>query len=90
MAVLARQGSQFPITMNERVLEQLNLLLGTPDGRAYLNASLARKEPALRNAIQVCPSRGGLVSHDTNLPSRKDCRSTSYATFACLRAIEAS
>jgi len=44
MAVLAQQGSQFPITMNERVLEQLNLLLGTPDGRAYLDASLARKE----------------------------------------------
>jgi membrane-bound lytic murein transglycosylase D len=43
LAMVARRGSEFPITMNERVLEQLNLLLGTPDGRAYLDASLARK-----------------------------------------------
>jgi membrane-bound lytic murein transglycosylase D len=43
LAMVARQGSEYPITMNERVLEQLNLLLGTPDGRAYLDASLARK-----------------------------------------------
>jgi hypothetical protein len=40
----ARQGSTFPITLNERVLEQLNLLLGTPDGRAYLAASLSREQ----------------------------------------------
>ena len=40
----ARQGSAFPVVMNERVLEQLNLLLGTPDGRAYLAASLARQD----------------------------------------------
>jgi len=44
IAMVARRGSEFPITMNERVLEQLNLLLGTPDGRAYLAASLARKD----------------------------------------------
>jgi len=43
LAVVARQSSEFPITLNERVLEQLNLLLGTPDGRAYLHTSLARK-----------------------------------------------
>jgi membrane-bound lytic murein transglycosylase D len=43
IAAVARQGSAFPITMNERVLEQLNLLLGTPDGRAYLAASLSRE-----------------------------------------------
>jgi peptidoglycan lytic transglycosylase D len=43
MAATARQGSAFPIAMNERVLKQLNLLLGTPDGRAYLAASLARE-----------------------------------------------
>jgi membrane-bound lytic murein transglycosylase D len=43
IAAAARQGSAFPITMNERVLEQLNLLLGTPDGRAYLAASLSRE-----------------------------------------------
>jgi membrane-bound lytic murein transglycosylase D len=44
LATVARRGSEYPITMNERVLEQLNLLLGTPDGRAYLRASLARKD----------------------------------------------
>jgi len=44
IAIAARQGSEFPVTMNERVLEQLNLLLGTPDGRAYLTASLTRKD----------------------------------------------
>ena len=38
----ARHGSDFPIELNERVLEQLNLLLGTPDGRAWLQASMAR------------------------------------------------
>jgi membrane-bound lytic murein transglycosylase D len=43
IAAIARRGSAFPIVMNERVLEQLNLLLGTPDGRAYLAASLARE-----------------------------------------------
>jgi membrane-bound lytic murein transglycosylase D len=42
MAATARQGSEFPIEMNERVLAQLNLLLGTPDGRAWLQASIAR------------------------------------------------
>ena len=41
LATAARQGSAFPIAMNERVLKQLNLLLGTPDGRAYLAASLS-------------------------------------------------
>ena len=44
LATTARQGSTFPIAMNERVLEQLNLLLGTPDGRAYLAASFSREE----------------------------------------------
>jgi membrane-bound lytic murein transglycosylase D len=44
MATIARRGSAFPIAMNERVLKQLNLLLGTPDGRAYLAASLSRED----------------------------------------------
>jgi beta-lactamase regulating signal transducer with metallopeptidase domain len=42
MAETARRGSVFPIEMNERVLTQLNLLLSTPDGRAWLQASIAR------------------------------------------------
>lgn len=40
----ARQGAEFPITMNERVLRQLNLWLATPDGRAYLQNRLRRME----------------------------------------------
>jgi len=44
MARVAQQTSAFPVTANERVLEQLNVLLGTPDGRAYLRASLARMD----------------------------------------------
>jgi beta-lactamase regulating signal transducer with metallopeptidase domain len=44
MALLARRASELPIVMNDRVLRQLNVLLGTPDGRAYLRASLARME----------------------------------------------
>ena len=44
LANIAREASAFPIAMNERVLEQLNLLLGTPDGRAYLAASFAREQ----------------------------------------------
>jgi membrane-bound lytic murein transglycosylase D len=44
MAAVARQGSAFPIVMNDRVLQQLNLLLSTPDGRAFLQASLERMQ----------------------------------------------
>lgn len=44
MANTAHSGSQFPITINARVLEQLNRLLGTPDGRQFVRASLERME----------------------------------------------
>jgi membrane-bound lytic murein transglycosylase D len=44
MVQIARQGSAFPVVMNEQVFGQLNLLLGTPDGRAFLRAGLARME----------------------------------------------
>jgi hypothetical protein len=39
------------LTVNEGVLEQLNMLLGTPDGRAFLRSSMKRMheyEPGLR------------------------------------------
>ncbi len=37
------QGSSaFPLEVNDAVLRQLNLLLGTPDGRAFLSSSIAR------------------------------------------------
>lgn len=42
MAAAARAESAFPIVVNDRVLRQLNLLLATPDGRAYLEAGLER------------------------------------------------
>jgi membrane-bound lytic murein transglycosylase D len=42
MVDIARRASEFPLTLNDPVLEQLNLLLGTPDGRAELQASLLR------------------------------------------------
>ncbi|HTE40732.1 MAG TPA: M56 and MltD domain-containing protein [Steroidobacteraceae bacterium] len=38
----AQSGSSFPYAMNDAVLYQLNLLLGTPDGREHLRASLQR------------------------------------------------
>jgi membrane-bound lytic murein transglycosylase D len=44
MAEVARQNSTFPIVVNDSVLEQLNLLLATPDGRGYVQASLARMQ----------------------------------------------
>jgi membrane-bound lytic murein transglycosylase D len=44
MAAVARQNTRFPIVANDRVVRQLNLLLSTPDGRAYLQASLERMQ----------------------------------------------
>src|SRR5690606_13110781 len=44
LAAVAREGTAFPIAINEQVLRQLNLLLATPDGRAHLQASLARMQ----------------------------------------------
>src|SRR5690606_37321773 len=42
MAAAARARSSFPVAANDRVLRQLNLLLATPDGRAYVAAGLER------------------------------------------------
>jgi membrane-bound lytic murein transglycosylase D len=42
LAAAARSSSDFPLTVNDAVLAQLNLLLGTPDGRAFLRAGMAR------------------------------------------------
>lgn len=42
MAAVAQQKGSFPIVANDRVVRQLNRLLSTPDGRAYLHASLER------------------------------------------------
>jgi membrane-bound lytic murein transglycosylase D len=37
-------ADDFPLAVNERVIEQLNRLLGTPDGRAFMRASLQRMQ----------------------------------------------
>lgn len=42
MAAVAQRGSTFPIVVNDRVVEQLTLLLSTPEGRADVQASLGR------------------------------------------------
>jgi len=44
MAAIAQRGSTFPIGVNAGVVRELNRLLSTPDGRAYLQASLARMQ----------------------------------------------
>ncbi|MEO8315335.1 MAG: M56 and MltD domain-containing protein [Pseudomonadota bacterium] len=42
LAAIAQRGSTFPIVVNPQVLRELNALLGTPDGRAFLRASRER------------------------------------------------
>jgi len=44
MLEVARRDSNFPFVVNERVVAQLNRLLGTPDGRAFVRASLERMQ----------------------------------------------
>jgi membrane-bound lytic murein transglycosylase D len=44
MLAVAQRGSDFPFVANEPVVTQLNLLLGTPDGRAFVRASLRRTQ----------------------------------------------
>lgn len=40
----AAASSEFPIVVNELVLERLNRYLGTPDGRAFMRRSLAQMQ----------------------------------------------
>lgn len=40
----AQVNTEFPITLNESVLKQLNRFLGTVSGREYMRASLARMQ----------------------------------------------
>ena len=42
LAAATQTSSAFPLTVNDAVVTQLNLLLGTPDGRAFLSSSIAR------------------------------------------------
>jgi len=56
MADIARAGGGIAVEMNARVLAQLNLLVATPDGRAFLQKSLLRMrefEPFLSEQIRL-------------------------------------
>lgn len=44
MAENAEKSFSFPVVVNDNVLMQLNALLGTPDGRAYMRGALDRME----------------------------------------------
>ncbi|MEO5666811.1 MAG: M56 and MltD domain-containing protein [Bdellovibrionota bacterium] len=49
------ERTEFPIVVNERVLEQLNRYVSTPDGRAFFNGARARMDemrPLLNAAVQ--------------------------------------
>lgn len=54
MLAVARRGSDFPFAANERVIEQLNRLLSTPDGRAFVRRGIERMkqhEPLIADAL---------------------------------------
>ncbi len=44
LAAAMQTRSTFPLEVNDAVLRQLNLLLGTPDGRAFVRSSIARMQ----------------------------------------------
>jgi beta-lactamase regulating signal transducer with metallopeptidase domain len=83
MVDTARTGSEFPIIVNARVLAQLNRLLGTPDGRAFVRAGLERMEQ-YRTLITTKTAQYGLPqellavplaeSGFRNLPRSKNAR----------------
>ena len=55
LAAAAQASSAFPLQINDAVLAQLNLLLGTPDGREFLRTSVERMheyEPQIRAELQ--------------------------------------
>jgi membrane-bound lytic murein transglycosylase D len=57
--VAATQGSSaFPLKVNDAVLRQLNLLLGTPDGRAFLTSSIARMRDFQPDILQELKRHG--------------------------------
>ncbi len=59
MAAAAQAATSFPIVMNPQVLEEINRLLGTPDGRAFLQESLQRMH-AHQGLIEDKLGRSGL------------------------------
>lgn len=86
----AQEGSEFPIVVNEAVLEQLNKFVGTPQGRKSFKEALERKEsykdtleaavveyktPSELNAIPIAESGY------RNLPARTKARSAGLWMF---------
>jgi membrane-bound lytic murein transglycosylase D len=67
LAVTAQISASIPITVNEDVLAQLNLLLGTPDGRAFLRGGLARMQNH-ESSIRAELHRYGLPSELLAVP----------------------
>lgn len=61
LATATQHGSAIPLEVNHAVVRQINLLLGTPDGRAFLRSSIERMhdyEPGILAALK----RTGLPS----------------------------
>ncbi|HEY4212648.1 MAG TPA: M56 and MltD domain-containing protein [Steroidobacteraceae bacterium] len=55
LAADTRGSPAFPLQINDAVVAQLNLLLGTPDGREFMRASMGRMrdyEPRIRAELQ--------------------------------------
>ncbi|MCB0350404.1 MAG: transglycosylase SLT domain-containing protein [Bdellovibrionales bacterium] len=55
MAEVAQENSEFPIVVNDLVLEQLNRYIGTTQGRAYMRESLRRMkthQPMIERKLQ--------------------------------------
>lgn len=44
MVTTAKHDHQFPTTVNEEILAQLNRYIGTPDGREFIRRSMERKK----------------------------------------------
>lgn len=68
MLAIARRGSDFPLVANERVVAQLNRLLGTPDGRAFVRASLRRMQEH-QGLISAAIARYGLPAELMAVPA---------------------
>lgn len=64
LANAAQRSSAIPLEVNDAVVRQINLLLGTPDGRAFLHSSMERMhhyEPGILAALTRAGLPGELV-----------------------------
>lgn len=67
LVAAAQTSSAFPLEVNDAVLRQLNLLLGTPDGRAFLSSSIARMRD-YQSGILVQLKQHGLPAELLSVP----------------------